>query len=48
MTSDTFSKSVLIVEDDHDLSAIYRGVFQKLGYNAIAFTDPILAFEHFN
>jgi CheY-like chemotaxis protein len=47
MPSDTFSKSVLIVEDDLDLSGIYRGVFQKTGYNAISFTDPILALEHF-
>jgi DNA-binding NtrC family response regulator len=47
MPSNTFSKCVLIIEDDVDLSSIYKSVFQKTGYNAISFTDPILAFEHF-
>ena len=47
MPSNTFSKCVLIIEDDVDLSSIYKSVFQKTGYNAISFTDPILAFAHF-
>jgi DNA-binding NtrC family response regulator len=41
------SNTVLIVEDDIDLASLYKNIFQKTGFNAISFTDPLLAFEHF-
>ncbi len=40
-------KSILIVDDDMDMAIIFKTVFEKAGYNAISFTDPLLAFEHF-
>ena len=41
------SRTVLIVEDDVDLASLYKSIFQKTGFNAISFTDPLLAFDHF-
>jgi DNA-binding NtrC family response regulator len=40
-------KSILIIDDDMDMAIIFKIVFEKAGYNAISFTDPLLAIEHF-
>jgi DNA-binding NtrC family response regulator len=40
-------KSILIIDDDMDMAIIFKAVFEKAGYNAISFTDPLLAIEHF-
>ena len=40
-------KSILIIDDDMDMAIIFKVVFEKAGYNAISFTDPVLAIEHF-
>ena len=40
-------KSILIIDDDMDMVIIFKIVFEKAGYNAISFTDPLLAIEHF-
>ena len=40
-------KSILIIDDDMDMAIIFKVVFEKAGYNAISFTDPLLAIEHF-
>ena len=40
-------KSILIIDDDMDMAIIFKIVFKKAGYNAISFTDPLLAIEHF-
>ena len=39
--------SVLIVDDEEELAALYEGFIMGIGYEAISFTDPVLAFEHY-
>ena len=40
-------KSILIVDDEFDIVSLIKGSLQKHGFNTLAFTDPLLAFEHF-
>jgi DNA-binding NtrC family response regulator len=42
-----FQKSILIVDDDFDIVTLIKRALQKYGFNTLAFTDPLLAFEHF-
>jgi DNA-binding NtrC family response regulator len=42
-----FQKSILIVDDDLDIVTLIKRALQKYGFNTLAFTDPLLAFEHF-
>jgi DNA-binding response OmpR family regulator len=39
--------SILIVDDEIELAILYREFSNDLGYDAISFTDPSLALEHF-
>ncbi len=39
--------SVLIVDDEADISYLLRQFLTQSGFNAVSFTNPILAFEHF-
>lgn len=41
------SQSVLIVDDELDIVAIFRQALLRQGYTVFGFTDPILALEHF-
>ncbi len=41
------SKSILIVDDEFDMVAIFRQALSKRGYTVFGFTDPVLALEHF-
>ena len=49
MTSDKqyIQKSILIVDDEFDIVTLIKGSLQKQGFDTLAFTDPLLAFEHF-
>ncbi len=49
MTSDKqyIRKSILIVDDEFDIVSLIKGSLQKHGFNTMDFTDPLLAFEHF-
>lgn len=38
---------ILIIDDEIDLSNLVRQYLIKSGYDAISFTSPILALEHF-
>ena len=40
-------KSILIVDDEFDIVTLIKASLQKHGFDALAFTDPLLAFEHF-
>jgi DNA-binding NtrC family response regulator len=42
-----FQKSILIVDNEFDIVALIKRALQKYGFNTLAFTDPLLAFEHF-
>ncbi|MDQ4073492.1 MAG: response regulator [Thermoproteota archaeon] len=39
--------SILVVDDEPSLASLFRQFFVKLGFDAISFTDPLLALEHF-
>lgn len=49
MTSDKqyIHKSILIVDDEFDIVTLIEASLQKHGFDTLAFTDPLLAFEHF-
>ena len=38
--------SIVVIDDEVDLSVIFKQFLQGIGYNAVSFTDPLLAFEH--
>jgi DNA-binding NtrC family response regulator len=40
-------KSILIVDDEIDIVTLIKASLQKHGFDTLAFTDPLLAFEHF-
>ena len=40
-------KSILIVDDEFDIVTLIEASLQKHGFDTLAFTDPLLAFEHF-
>jgi DNA-binding response OmpR family regulator len=38
--------SIVVIDDDADISWVLKQFLQGIGYNAVSFTDPLLAFEH--
>ena len=40
-------RSILVVDDELDIVAIFRQALGKQGYTVYGFTDPFLALEHF-
>ena len=43
----SISKSVIVIDDELDLSTLFKIFLSKEGYNAIAFSDPLVALEYF-
>jgi CheY-like chemotaxis protein len=44
-----YEPKVLVLDDDFDLASLVKQILQKHGFkNVFAFTDPLLALEHFN
>ena len=39
--------SIMIIDDEIDITVLMRLSLQKYGFNAYDFTDPFLALEHF-
>ena len=39
--------SILIIDDEIELAALYRTYLESLGFDAISFTDPFLALEYY-
>ena len=39
--------SILILDDDFDITTVIKIALQRHGYNVFGFTDPFLALEHF-
>jgi DNA-binding NtrC family response regulator len=39
--------SILIVDDEVELASLYKQFFLTLGFDAISFTQPLLALEHY-
>ena len=43
-----YEPKVLVLDDDFDLATLVKQILQKHGFkNVFAFTDPLLALEHF-
>ena len=42
------NKSILVLDDEPDITAIVKKSLQDLGFRVSAFTDPIVALEYFN
>ena len=43
-----YEQKILVLDDDFDLSNLVKNILQKDGFkNVFAFTDPLLALEHF-
>ncbi len=40
-------RSVLIVEDESDIAYFFSLCLERLGFNTISFTQPLLALDHF-
>lgn len=40
-------RSIMVVDDEVQLSNLFKTFLQNEGYNAISFVDPVLALEHF-
>jgi CheY-like chemotaxis protein len=41
------NESIMILDDEIDITILMRSSLQKYGFNVYAFTDPFLAIEHF-
>lgn len=41
------SKAIMVVDDESDIVFIFRRSLELTGYTVFAFTDPILALEHY-
>jgi CheY-like chemotaxis protein len=41
------AQSILVVDDELDIVAIFRQALSRRGYTVYGFTDPALALEHF-
>jgi len=39
--------TIMVVDDEVQLSNLFKTFLQNEGYNAISFVDPVLALEHF-
>jgi DNA-binding response OmpR family regulator len=39
--------SILVLDDDFDISNLLKISLKKRGFSVFGFTDPILALEHF-
>lgn len=39
------SSSIMVVEDEKELASLFKAFLEKMGYEAVTFTDPIMALE---
>lgn len=46
-TSHSSSSSVIVVDDEIELSILFKEFLIKEGYNTISFSDPLMALEYF-
>ena len=48
LNSKEHERKILVLDDDFDLASLIKQILQKHGFkNVFAFTDPLLALEHF-
>ena len=39
--------TILIVDDEEELTTLYKEFVRTMGYDAVSFTNPLLALEHY-
>ncbi len=39
--------SILVVEDETELASLFKAFLERMGFEAVAFTDPLMALEFF-
>lgn len=39
--------SIMIIEDEKELAVLFKAFLEKMGYDTVTFTDPIMALEFF-
>jgi CheY-like chemotaxis protein len=39
--------TILIVDDEQELATLYKEFVRTMGYEAVSFTNPLLALEHY-
>jgi CheY-like chemotaxis protein len=39
------SSSIMVVDDEKELASLFKAFLEKMGYDAVTFTDPIMALE---
>jgi two-component system, cell cycle response regulator CpdR len=46
-SNNEFSKSVIVIDDEIELSSLFKTFLRKEGYYTISFSDPLIALEYF-
>ena len=39
--------SIMVVEDEKELASLFKAFLEKMGYDTVTFTDPIVALQFF-
>ncbi len=39
--------SIMVVEDEKELASLFKAFLERMGYDTVTFTDPIMALEFF-
>ena len=39
--------SIMVVEDEMELASLFKAFLERMGYDTVTFTDPIMALEFF-
>jgi len=40
------SQSIVVVDDEEELGSLFRTYIENMGYNVMAFTDPLMAYKY--
>ncbi len=43
----SISRSIIIVDDEPELTSLFKAFLKNQGYDVISFTDPVLALEYY-
>jgi CheY-like chemotaxis protein len=41
-------RSIIVVDDEMELTSLFKAFLEKEGYMVMAFVDPLIALEYFN
>ena len=43
----SISRSIIVVDDEPELTSLFKAFLKNQGYDVISFTDPVLALEYY-